>query len=138
MSVKANPTTAAQNWVNGMSGASTKYSAGVTAVSTAPGQLASAKASFWASQVAQSQAKFATNVAKVTLQAWQQAAINKGAPRLATGATAAQPKFQAFMTTFLPFLSNTVNSLPAGGTYAQNIARFTAFADALHNAAGTF
>jgi hypothetical protein len=138
VSVKANPTTAAQNWVNGMSAAGPKYTAGVQAVKVAPGQLAAAKSSFWASQVAQSQNKFATNVAKVTLSAWQQAAETKGAPRLASGAAAAQTKFNTFMTNFLPALSNVVNGLPAGGTFEQNMARFSAYATALHQQAGSF
>jgi hypothetical protein len=138
MSVKANANDAAQAWVNGMQAAGPKYSAGVTAVKTAPGQLAAAKSDFWAQQVAAAKQKFASNVAKVTLQSWQQAAINKGAPRLGTGATAAQPKFVAFMTAFIPVLTNVVAGLPAGGTYEQNKQRSLAFMDALHAQAGNF
>lgn len=138
MAVKANATDAAQSWVNGMSGASTAYTNGVNSVKVSPGQLAAAKSSFWASQVAQSQPKFAANVARVSLGAWQEAATTKGAPRLATGAAAAQTKFTSFMTSFLPQLSTIVSSLPVGGTYAQNISRFTAYADALHAKAGSF
>lgn len=138
MSVKANPTTAAQAWVTGMQGAGPKYVAGVGAVKTAPGQLAAAASGLWAANVAAAQPKFAANSAKVTLAAWQSAAETKGAPRLGTGATAAQPKFQAFLTNFLPALTNIVNGLPARGTYGQNIARFQAYADALHAAAGSF
>ena len=138
MSVKANAADAAASWVSGMQGATAKYTAGVNAVKVSPGQLAAAASGLWASQVAQAQQKFATNVAKVPLATWQAAAINKGAPRLGTGATAAQPKFQAFMTSFIPVLTNVVNSLPAGGTYEQNIQRFTASAAALLAAAGSF
>lgn len=138
MTVKANATDAAQAWVTGMSGATTKYTNGVNAVKVAPGQLASAKASFWSSQVANAQQKFATNVAKVTLSQWQQSAVTKGAPRLASGAQAAQPKFAAFMTSFLPTLTNIVQGLPAGGTFEQNMQRSMAYAQALHAAQGTF
>ena len=138
MGVKANPTDAAQSWVNGMNAAGPKYIAGVQAVKTAPGQLAAARAPFWASQVAQSQNKFAANSAKVTLASWQNSAATKGAPRLGSGATAAQDKFASFMTNFIPKLSTIVNSLPQGGSYAANIQRFTAYADALHNAKGSF
>jgi len=138
MAVKADPTTAAAAWVTGMQGAGTKYTAGVNAVRTAPGQLAAAAAPLWAQNVAAAQNKFAANSAKVSLQAWQSAASTKGAPRLGTGATAAQPKFQAFMQSFLPVLTNVVNSLPARGTYAQNTQRFLAYADALHAQAGNF
>lgn len=138
MAVKANPTDAANAWVTGMQGAGAKYTAGVQAVKVSPGQLASAAASRWAANVAQAQAKFAQNTAKVTLSSWQEAAVNKGAPRLGTGATAAQPKFAAFMTSFLPKLSSIVSSLPAGGSFEANLQRFTAYAQALHSAAGSF
>lgn len=138
MAVKSDPTSAAQAWVTGMQGAGPKYTAGVNAVKVAPGQAAAAAASLWAQNVAAAVNKFASNSAKVTLTAWQNAANTKGAPRLGTGATAAQPKFAAFMTAFLPALTNIVNGLPARGAYAQNIARFTAYADALHAQAGNF
>lgn len=138
MSVKANATTAAQSWVTGMQSAGPKYQAGVEAVKVAPGQLAAAKSDFWAAQVAAAKNKFSQNVAKVSLSQWQSAAITKGAPRLGTGATAAQPKFAAFMTAFLPALTNVVNGLPAGGTYEQNKQRALAFMDGLHAQAGSF
>lgn len=138
MSVKANPTDAAQAWVTGMQGAGTKYAAGVNAVKVAPGQAAAAASSLWASQVAAAQQKFASNVAKVSLTDWQAAAITKGGPRLGTGAAAAQPKFATFMANFIPKLTNVVNGLPAGGTYEQNKQRFLAYSDALHATAGSY
>ena len=138
MSVKANATDAANAWVTGMQGAGTKYTAGVQAVKVAPGQLAAARSDFWAQQVAAAKSKFSSNVAKVTLGQWQEAAATKGAPRLGTGASAAQPKFAAFMTSFLPQLATIVQSLPQGGTYEQNKQRFLAYADALHAKQGSF
>jgi len=138
MSVKANPTDAANAWVTGMQGAGTKYTAGVNAVKIAPGQIAASRADLWAQQVANAKSKFASNVAKVSLAQWQEAAANKGAQRLGSGATAAQPKFAAFMSNFLPKLSTIVSGLPQGGTYEQNKQRFLAYADALHAQAGSF
>jgi hypothetical protein len=138
MAVKANPTDAANAWVTGMNGAGAKYTAGVQAVKVAPGQVAAARSDLWAQNVANAKSKFATNVAKVSLGAWQEAAVNKGAARLGSGATQAQPKFAQFMTNFLPQLSGIVQSLPAGGTYEQNKQRFLAYADALHSKAGSF
>ena len=138
MAVKANPTAAAQAWVTAMQSAGPKYIAGVQAVKVAPGQAAAAAAPLWAQNVAAAQGKFAANSAKVTLPAWQAAAETKGAPRLGTGASAAQPKMAAFMTAFLPALTNVVNALPARGTYEQNKARFLAYSDALHATAGSF
>ena len=138
MAVKANATDAANAWVTGMQGAGTKYTAGINSVKVAPGQVAASRADLWAQNVANAKSKFAQNVAKVSLSQWQEAAANKGAQRLGSGAKAAQPKFAAFMTNFLPKLSTIVSSLPAGGAYEQNKQRFLAFSDALHAQAGTF
>jgi len=138
MAVKANPTDAAQAWVNGMQGAGAKYTAGVNSVKVAPGQVAASRAELWAQNVAAAKQKFASNVAKVSLAQWQEAAANKGAQRLGTGATQAQPKFAAFMSNFLPKLGTIVQGLPAGGTYEQNKQRALAYMDTLHQQAGSF
>jgi hypothetical protein len=58
---------------------------------------------------------------------WQQAAIDKGLPRIAQGAQAAQPKMTAFMAQVLPHIAAGQSSLPARGGLEQNIARMTAF-----------
>jgi hypothetical protein len=138
MGVKANATDAAAAWASGMSAAGPKYTAGVQNVKTAPGVLAAASADTWANNVAMAKQKFAAKVGAVSLSAWQNAAVTKGAPRLASGAQAAQPKMQAFMTNFIPFLSNTVNSLPARGTFETNVNRLTTYINAVHAAKGTF
>lgn len=138
MAVTTDVQTAGQNWESAMQTAGPKYVAGVGKVRTAPGQLAAAAANLWANNVAAAKNKFARNVGAVSLSAWQQAAENKGAPRLGSGATAARPKFDAFLGKFLPVLSNVVNGLPAGGTFEQNMARFTSYATALHAQKGNF
>lgn len=138
MGVKANASDAAQAWVTGMSAAGPKYIAGVNAVKVAPGQLAAAAAPLWAANVAAAQPKFAKNVAAVTKEQWANAAATKGAPRLASGASAAQPKMQSFMTKFIPVLSNMVDSLPARGTFDQNLNRLTTYINGLHQAKGSF
>lgn len=138
MAVKANASDAAQAWVSGMQNAGTKYTAGVQAVKVAPGQLAAAAKATWAANVAAAQNKFATNVAAVSLGAWQEAAATKGAPRLASGASAAQPKMAAFMQKFIPQLSNIVGSLPARGSYDANINRLTQYLNAVHATKGQY
>lgn len=138
MAVKSNAADAAQAWVTGMGNATTKYTAGVQAVKTAPGTLAAAQAQKWATNVAAAVNTFSKNVGAVSLASWQSAAVNKGAPRLASGATAAQPKFQSFMNSFIPTLTNIVNGLPARGTYDQNISRLTSYLSALHAQKGNF
>lgn len=138
MAVTKDPTTAASNWATAMQSAGPAYTAGVNAVKVAPGQLAASAAPKWAAAVAAAQPKYATNSAAVTLQQWQQAANDKGASRLAGGATAAQPKMQAFMTKFIPQLSGIVNNLPPRGTFEQNVNRLTTFVQQVHATKGTF
>ena len=138
MGVKANATDAAASWVTGMSAAGPKYTAGVQAVKVAPGTLAAAAAPLWAANVAAAQPKYAKNVGAVTKEMWQNAAVTKGAPRLASGAQAAQPKMQSFMQKFIPQLSNIVDGLPARGTFETNVNRLTTYVNAVHQTKGTF
>lgn len=138
MAVKTDATSASSAWVAGMGTAGPKYEAGVQAVKTAPGQLAAAAANLWATNVANSKSKFARNVGAVSLSSWQNAAVTKGSPRLASGAQAAEPKFAAFMGKFIPVLTNVVNGLGPRGTFEQNIARFTSYAQGLHAQKGNF
>ena len=132
MAVKVSAGDAATNWQNGFSQAGTKYTAGVNAVKTAPGQLAAAQQDVWAQNTA------AAKVASVSLQQWQQAATTTGAARLATGATKGAPKMAAFMQNFIPKLASVVDSLPARGTFEQNMQKSFAYAQALHNMKGQF
>ena len=71
----------------------------------------------------------------VTLASWQKAMIDKGIPRVAAGAVAAQPKMQAFMSELLPYqdnLINEVNNMP-DLTLEDNIARMSAFVRGMSN-----
>lgn len=138
MSVKATPAEAAQAWATNFGAAGPKYTAGIQKVTTSPTQLAAARSAFWASQVAAARPRFEAGLNRVSLQAWQQAATTTGAARLSTGATKGAPKVNAFMTQFLPALTTIVNGLPARGDFGANMARFTAFATALHNQKGQF
>jgi len=129
--MKTDATAAAQKWATKMAGASQFYTAGVQAVQEAPGAAAARQAQVAAQnyQARINDGSWAKRVGAVTLGSWQQAAITKGAPRLASGAQAAQPKVQAFLTDFLPFEQNVVNQVKSSmprGTLEQNIARATA------------
>ena len=104
----------------------------------APGQLAAAQQNAYLQGVNANVGIWASKVASVSLASWKQAASTTGAARLASGATKGQPKYQTFATQFIPQLSQIVGSLPARGTYDQNIARFTSYAQALHALKGTF
>jgi hypothetical protein len=138
MAVKATAAAAAEAWQNGFSGAGTKYAAGVNAVTVAPGQLAANQKAAYLSGVQQNANIWAQKVAAVDLNTWKTAATTTGAQRLASGATKGAPKMQAFMQGFLPVLTNVVNGLPARGSFEQNLARFNAFATALHTQKGNF
>lgn len=122
-----NPADAAQKWAQNLGAAGTAYTAGVQAVTQAPGQLAANAADRYVAGVQASLPKFKANTAAVSLADWQNAAVNKGAPRLATGATAAMPKFSNVLTQLFPYIEQVRNSLPPRGDIEQNIARSAAF-----------
>lgn len=127
------PNAAAQNWVNNLSGSTNKIKAGVQAVTVSPGALAAKAAPLWAANTQAAQSKYQRNVGNVTVQQWQDATINKGLGRIASGAQAAQSKVLAFQTQFLPYVQKTVASAPARGTTEQNIQRAVAVMQGLHN-----
>lgn len=138
MAVKATAASAAERWSSNFAGAGTRYTAGIQAVTTAPGQLAAAQKNLYVQKVQESSGVWAAKVAAVDLQTWKNAATTVGAQRLATGATKGAPKMQAFMSNFLPQLSTIVGGLGPRGTFEQNLQRFTSYATALHQAKGTF
>ena len=127
------PAAAAQKWANNLGAATAAYTAGVQAVTTAPGQAAAAAVDRYISGTQAGAQKFATKSAAVSLTSWQQSSINKGAPRLATGATAAQAKFTSALTQLFPAIAQAVASLPPKGNLQQNIARSVAFQTAMAN-----
>lgn len=138
MAVKATAADAAAAWSTGVQNSGTKYSAGINAVTTAPGVLAAAQQAAYLAGVQANVKIWAQKVAAVDLNTWKTAAITTGAARLASGATKGAPKMQAFMTNFLPQLATIVGGLPARGTFDQNMSRFQAYATALHQKKGQF
>ncbi|HEY1716219.1 MAG TPA: hypothetical protein VGG07_25200 [Solirubrobacteraceae bacterium] len=138
MAVKATASDAAAAWASGFGAAGTKYTAGINAVTVAPGQLAANQKAAYLANVQASANIWASKVAAVDLGTWKTAATTTGASRLGSGATKGQPKVQAFMQNFIPQLSSIVGSLPARGTFDQNLSRFTAYAQALHAKKGSF
>ena len=122
-----------------VSAATQAYRDGVTRVSVAPGQAAAAAQDKYLLGVQQNAAKWARNVAGVSLQDWQNAAIQKGAARLGTGITAAQSKITAFWNRFLPFVAQVqgnVRQMPST-TFDQRVARMVANATQLHSFSNT-
>lgn len=119
------PEAAAAKWAQGMQAAGPKITAGIQAVTVAPGVAAARQADLYQANVVAAVPKWKANVAAVPLGDWQNATITKGVPRIASGAAAAQPAFAMFMGKLLPFIDNSVRSLPPRGNLEQNIARMT-------------
>lgn len=122
-----------------VSAATQAYRDGIQRVQTAPGQMAAAHQDKYLNGVQNSVQKWARNVAAVSLNDWQQAAVTKGAPRLGSGIQAAQAKITSFWNRFLPYLAQTqsnVNAMPST-TFDQRIAKMVANATQLHNFSNT-
>lgn len=115
------PATVLAKWVRNTQAGIPSYKAGIAAVTVSPGELAAQRIDYYLSQVqaAVASGKTAAGFRSFSLQDWQQAATDKGGNRISQGVTAAQPKVQAFLTQFLPFVQNikqTVARMPRGGT----------------------
>jgi predicted transcriptional regulator len=138
MSKLDNPSAAAQQWASRLGQATQAYTDGVNSVTVAPGQLAAAAGDRWMNNTAAALPRFKANSAAVSREQWQQAAISKGAPRLASGATAAQPKVEQVFAKLFPAIRNVVSSLPARGDINQNVERSRQFALKLNSMKGSF
>ena len=126
------PTAAAQRWAQNLGSSGAKVTEGVQGVTVAPGAIAARQVNVWMANTQASAQKFARNVGAVGLGAWQEATINKGIPRLASGAAAAQPKMATFLQKLIPYVESAKQGLPARGSYEQNKARLNAFLDKMH------
>lgn len=104
MPVRATSAQATAKWLTGISGAQDRMKSGALAVTTSPGQLAAQAADKWLARVTASKAKFIANSNNVSLQAWQNAYINTGLPRVSQGAQDKQGKYTAAMDAFLPYM----------------------------------
>lgn len=118
---------AAAKWAQNLGASTQRIQSGVQAVTTPPGQAAARQKNVWVQNTTSAANKWASNTAAVPLQTWQSDMINKGIPRIASGAQAAQPKMQAFMGQLLPYIANQVQALPARGDLETNINRMTSF-----------
>jgi hypothetical protein len=119
---------AAASWAQRFGASGPKWTAGVQAVTVAPGALAARAKALWLQNVTAAADRFAANSAKVTLQDWQTATVTKGAPRLASGAAASQAKVEAAFAKLFPAIQAAVNSLPPRGDIEANINRSAMFA----------
>lgn len=128
MPVRSTPEQAVAKWLTNIGAATDRMTQGAMRVQKAPGASAAAAADKWLQRVTAAKAKFATNVARVTLQEWQNSYTTIGIPRVAQGAQAKQSKVLAFQTEFLPYLQrgvSTIDNMPSV-TLEDGIARATA------------
>lgn len=115
--VATDPAAVAQKWATRLSGATTEITAGVNAVTVAPGQLAAKQADVWLAKLQASKAKWVNNVSRVSLDEWKNKMLTVGVQRIAGGAQANQHKVQDFFGEFLPFVhanAAKVRAMPKG------------------------
>lgn len=123
----ATPEQIAAQWASRLGASTQRITDGVNAVTVAPGQAAARQKAVYQQNTAAAVDKWASRVAAVPLNDWQQAMITKGAARIGQGAQAAQGDFAQFMGQLLPHISSVKGSLPARGNLDQNIQRMVAF-----------
>jgi hypothetical protein len=132
---RLSPDAAAAKWSTNLGASTAGIQAQVQAVTEAPGVAAARQKTLWLQRVTASADKWARRVSAVSLQDWQSAMINKGIPRIASGASAAVPKMTSFFQDFLPYVDQgvaAIKNMPKGGV-EQGIARASAMIR--HNAA---
>lgn len=109
--VRGTPGEVAQKWRDRTSSATADYVAGVRRVTRAPGEQAARQAQKYLDKTRENVQKFQRNVAAVSLEEWQSAAEEKGAPRLATGVQAATSKVEDFHAELGPHIDRGLNHL---------------------------
>lgn len=127
-------------YVNGMAGASTRYTQGIDRVTDSPmAKAADAVAAGRALAGYQAaQAKMEAHLRSSSLPDWKTKAKTVGAQRLATGAAAARPKLNAYVTaaaSSIQNLMNTIAAMPKGGA-ANAKARSAAWIDGMMQISG--
>ena len=125
----------ARKWQRNLSGSVESIRNGVQDVTVSPTEKAAAKADQYliGVQSAVDSGKYQAGLRRVTLEQWKQAMLDKGVPRIASGASAGEPKFQEFMAEFLPYIESgqrMLENMPRGGLQ-ENIARSTAMIEHL-------
>ena len=118
---------AAEKWSRRLSGSGEDFKRGVASVTTAPGQKAASKADKMLAKLTESitSGRWAAAVSSVSLQEWKDSMTNKALQRIASGASGATPKVQAFMNKLLPYiesLKSEIENMPSNTT-EDSIAR---------------
>lgn len=109
--VRKTPQEATEHWVTRLGQSGPAIEAGVKRVQTAPGQQAAAQVQKYLAGVQEKAAKWRNNVARVSLQEWQDHMLKLGVPRVAQGAQEKRGKMEAFQSEFFPFLDRVMQQL---------------------------
>lgn len=130
---------AARNWTAGLTGAGQKVTDGVNRVTQAPGQKAAAQSQKYLNNVTASVPKWQRKVAAVTLEQWRSAMIQKGVPRIASGAQASETKFQNALVPLFQFMSGLWQQVDAmdTSTPAARDAKMLAWSQGMRQYQGT-
>lgn len=127
----------AAKWANNLGAAGPSIQKGVQNVQTSPTALAAKNPDGYLAGVqrAVSSGKWAHRLNAVTLQQWQSAMINKGLPRIQSGAQIGKSNMQTFMQNFLPYVYSAQAALQSTprGNLEQNINRMVTFTRAMAN-----
>lgn len=112
------PNAVASKWATNLQNSVASITAGVNAVTVAPGQAAAAAQDKMRSRVlaAIDSGKWAARVSAVGLSQWQQAMLKTGIPRISDGTTKGLPKMQTFLGRFLPYVAQVqaqVRAMPS-------------------------
>lgn len=113
---------AAKKWSQNLASATQAITDGVNAVQQSPTAAAAAQQNVMLNNLQQAvnSGKWAAGLNRVSTQDWKNSMVQKGIPRIASGAQAAQPKMQQFLGQLIPHVAGVVASLPPRGTPEQN------------------
>lgn len=131
-----NPTSVASKWAANLGNATQSIREGIENVTESPMAKAANRTDAYLAgiQKAVADGKFQDGLRRVSLEDWKRALMEKGLPRIATGARASEGKFADFMADFLPHVEagqRALESMPRGDL-SQNIQRAVAMMQ--HNA----
>lgn len=133
-----NADTAAKNWASGMQAAGQAYRDGIDAVQENPLDKAADATEAYLAGVQAGNAKRVMKLRAYGMEKWKQAAKDKGAPRLGTGATASQGRYQQVMVRVLQHQQQVLDTLPKRGTFEQNLQRMDAYARGMRSFKDTY
>lgn len=128
---KVTATEFGEKWARRLSGSTEDIRTGLGKVTESPTAKAAGKQEKMLANLSAAvrSGKWANGLKRVSLEEWKRAAIDKGVPRIASGAAAAESKMADFGAELLPHIDRGVESIKAmpDVTIEDSIARMNAF-----------